>query len=191
MNGIVGGARGCTGLTERGFEQARALRDRFAAEGFEADVLLASSLPRAVQTAETVGESLGLEPVIEPDLVEWIPGDIDGSTWDEWRELYAFDLPNEPDRPISPNGESINVFSARVERTLDRLADTYVGQTVVACCHGGVVFGSLVLLLGADRTRVSAETDFASVTEWRRELGRWTLVRYNDTAHLDGTGLLD
>ncbi|HEX2064408.1 MAG TPA: histidine phosphatase family protein, partial [Acidimicrobiales bacterium] len=49
---VVGGQRGCTGLSERGRAQAEALRDRLARTGeLTADVLLASTLPRAVETA--------------------------------------------------------------------------------------------------------------------------------------------
>jgi probable phosphoglycerate mutase len=190
VRGVVGGARGCTGLTERGFEQARALRDRLAAEAFEADVLLASTLPRAHQTAETVAEALGLQVTTEPDLVEMVPGDADGGTWDEWRVAHGFDVGGEPDRPLSPNGESVNVFMGRIRRVLDRLATEHDGRTVVACCHGGIVFGSLTVLMGADPRAAAADADYTSITEWRREAGRWSLARFNDTAHLHSTDLL-
>lgn len=189
-NGVVGGVRGCSGLTERGFEQVRALRDRFQKESFRADVLLGSTLPRATQTAEVVGEALDLEPVLDPDLIEMVPGDIDGSTWNDWRERYGFDPVGEPDRPLSPNGESINSFNERLQRTFERLASQHDGQTVVACCHGGVVFGSLVTLGRMDAISTSARTDLTGITEWHRESGRWSLVRFNDHAHLIGTPLL-
>ena len=186
VNGIVGGERGCTGLTERGFAQARALRDRFAADGFTADVLLASTLPRARQTGEVLAEALGLEIVPEPDLVEFIPGDIDGGPWDDWTD--RFDVMAEPDRPLSPGGESRNAFWTRVGGLLDRLAATHPGKTVVAACHGGIVWSSRRLLLGLGNEGV--EVNFTSVTELSHEDGRWTLVRFNDVGHLEGTDLL-
>lgn len=185
VNGIVGGERGCTGLTERGFAQARALRDRLASEGFSADVLLASPLPRARQTGEVLAEALGLEVTSEPDLVEFVPGDIDGSPWDDWTD--RFDVMSEPDRPLSPGGESRNTFWARVGGLFDRLAASYQGKTVVAACHGGIVWCSRRLLVGMDETM---EVDFTSITELSYEGGEWTLVRLNDTAHLEGTDLL-
>jgi broad specificity phosphatase PhoE len=189
--GVIGGVRGCTGLTERGFAQARALRDRFATEGFTADRLYASTLPRAIQTAETVGEALGGLPVkTDEELCELLMGDADGLTWDEWRERWGFDVSSDFDRPLSPNAESLNTFGERVRRVIDRLADTHDGETVVACCHGGVIAGSLFVLTGADRTAAILETDHTSITEWVRNNGRWTLVRFNDVGHLANTGLL-
>src|SRR5262245_65730204 len=46
FHGVIGGPRGCTGLTERGRGQAEALRDHLAASGrVRADVLLSSVIP--------------------------------------------------------------------------------------------------------------------------------------------------
>jgi probable phosphoglycerate mutase len=190
VNGIVGGARGCTGLTERGFAQARALRDRLVEEGLTPDVVLSSTLPRASNTADTVAEALDLEVIRDDDLCEMVPGEIDGSTWDEWRAQHGFDPSAEPDRPLSPGGESITTFLARVRATLERLRGEHDGRAVLAFCHGGIVFGSLTALMGADPRQASAQSDFTSITEWRHENDRWHLVRFNDVAHLVGTDLL-
>src|SRR5437870_1666364 len=84
VDGIVGGERGCTGLTERGFAQAGALRDRFAREAFAPDAILTSTLPRAYQTAEAIADGLGLGVQRDTDLCELIPGEIDGAPWSEW-----------------------------------------------------------------------------------------------------------
>ncbi|MGH2760500.1 MAG: histidine phosphatase family protein [Actinomycetota bacterium] len=185
VNGIVGGERGCTGLTERGFAQARALRDRLDREGLRADALLASTLPRAWQTAGTLAPVLGADVVRDADLCEFVPGDIDGTRWDDWAE--RFDVGAEPDRPLSTGGESLNCFRSRVTELLNRLAETYDGRTVVAASHGGVVWASRSVLLS---TAEELPVDFTSITEWTHEHGRWTLVRINDTAHLEGTDLL-
>ncbi len=49
---VVGGHRGCTGLTDRGVRQAKALRDRLARTGelAGAAAVLTSVLPRAIET---------------------------------------------------------------------------------------------------------------------------------------------
>ena len=79
VNGVVGGTLGCTGLTERGFEQARALRDRFERSGeVKPDLVMSSTLPRAHQTACEVAPMFGLDVVRDVDLVEMIPGEMDG-----------------------------------------------------------------------------------------------------------------
>src|SRR5947209_4465752 len=135
VNGIVGGERGCTGLTERGFAQARALRDRFVREGLVPDVVFASTLPRALQTAETIAKGWGTPVERDPDLREFIPGEMDGTRWEDWER---FDVATEPDRPMSPGGESLSVFKARAGSLFERLADDHEGRTVVAVCHGGI-----------------------------------------------------
>lgn len=188
VNGIVGGSRGCTGLTERGFDQARALRDRLERERFSADVLLTSTLPRAVDTAETIGPALGLDPTHDAELVEFQPGEIDGTPWESFD---GFDVVAEPDRPLSPGGESLSQFRGRVRGLLERLAATHDGRTVVAVCHGGVIGSSLSLGFGAALDFLPVDIDFTSITEWRRDNGSWHLARFNDVAHLRGTGLLD
>jgi probable phosphoglycerate mutase len=183
VNGIVGGAKGCTGLTERGFAQARALRDRFEREGFVPDVVVASTLPRARQTAE----ALGFPVVLDEELIELIPGVIDGT---RWADFDGFEFALEPDRPVSEGGESLNVFKQRARRTMDRFAREYEGRTVLAVCHGGVIGGSLYYGLNAPDGSLSVDIDFTSITEWRRDERGWVLVRANDHAHLLGSDLL-
>jgi probable phosphoglycerate mutase len=184
VKGIVGGQRGCTGLTERGFAQARALRDRLVGERFAPDVVLASTLPRAIQTAGVVAEPLGLDVEQDADLCEFVPGEIDGSRWEDWD---SFDPGLEPDRPLSPGGESAKDFRARVDGLLERLASAHDGRTVVAVCHGGIVWQSCRLLIDDG---MSVQADFTSITEWTLRDGGWKLVRLNDVAHLEGTDLL-
>lgn len=185
VNGIVGGRRGCTGLTERGFEQARALCDRLSDEGLSPDVIVASTLPRAVQTAEVVAERLGIDVAQDPELCEFVPGEMDGTRWEDWER---FDPGLEPDRPLSPGGESANAFRSRVGGLLDRLATAHDGRTVVAVCHGGIVWQSYRLLVGDD---AEVQAEFTSITEWAHGEDGWKLVRLNDFGHLEGTGLLD
>lgn len=60
LRGVIGGPAGCTGLTERGVGQARALARRLTATGELADcaALLCSPWSRARQTAEILMEAL-------------------------------------------------------------------------------------------------------------------------------------
>src|SRR2546421_12731333 len=68
-------------LNERGREQAKALAEELAPEG--ADAIYASDLSRARDTAEIVGERLGLPGVLDPDLPEIGVGSRAGLTGDE------------------------------------------------------------------------------------------------------------
>jgi len=187
VNGIVGGEKGCTGLTERGFAQARALRDRFVREGFVPDVIVASTLPRARQTGETIAEGIGVSVECDPELVELIPGAIDGTPWTEFE---GFEMTDEPDRVVSEGGESLNMFKARVSGFLERTAREHDGRTVLAVCHGGVILSTLYQGLAAVDGSLFVDIDFTSITEWRRDAGRLVLVRCNDHAHLTESDLL-
>jgi len=60
VSGVCGGRIGCQGLTDRGRAQVEALRDRLLVTGELAgtDVLYASLLPRAIETAELLAPAL-------------------------------------------------------------------------------------------------------------------------------------
>jgi probable phosphoglycerate mutase len=192
FSGVIGGQTGCAGLTPLGRAQAEALRDHLARTGrVRADVLLASVLPRAIETASIVAPGLGLEiSGHECDLCEVHTGEADGLTWTEYATRYgSFDMEAEPDRVFAPAGESWNSFHERVQRMLDRLARDYEGRTVMAVCHAGVIMASMRLLLGippAGGTRLRPTN--TGLTEWEHEapLDRWTLHAFNDTGHLLG-----
>lgn len=191
FHGVIAGPRGCTGLTDRGRGQAAALRDYLAVSGrVRADVLLSSVIPRAIETAEIIAPGLGIETFgRECDLCEVHTGEADGLEWAEWGVRYgSFDMEAEPDRVFAPEGESWNSFHERVRRVLERLAQEYEGRTVVAVCHGGVIIGSVRVLLGVDQSRGSARVQPVNTGltewEWDPEPGRWTLHSFNELSHL-------
>jgi probable phosphoglycerate mutase len=198
VTGVCGGRRGCTGLTERGVTQVAALRDRLLATGelAGAGALVASELPRAVETAELLAPSLGTagggeapEVVRDCDVCELHPGEADGMAWDEFSARFGDpDWDAEPDRPIAPGGESWTGFVRRVDAALRRLAAEHSGELVVVASHAGVVEASLLTLLpvagGRDGARLQLRTGHASLTTWELDADRWRLLGYNDTAHL-------
>jgi broad specificity phosphatase PhoE len=190
FHGVIGGERGCTGLTPLGRAQAEALRDRFASAGTQADVLVASVLPRAIETASIIAPGLGLEiSGQECDLCEVHTGQADGLTWTEYASRYgSFDMEAEPDRVFAPSGESWNSFHERVGGTLERLARDHEGQTVVAVCHAGVIMASLRVLLGIPHPGTGArlQPTNTGLTAWDHDpsLDRWTLHSFNDSSHL-------
>ncbi len=96
-----------------GRTQAEALRDRFSqTAGWRADVLLASTLPRAIETASIIAPGLGLEiGGRECDLCEVHTGEADGLTWTAYTDRYgSFDMEAEPDRLFAPSGDSWKSF---------------------------------------------------------------------------------
>ncbi len=196
VEGVVAGARGCTGLSDLGRRQAEALRDRLADTGeLVADVLVSSTLPRAIETAEVIAPALGAGEILQVhELCELQPGECDAITWEEYDERYGVDMKANPYRPIAPGGESLAEFNVRVGKALALLADEHEGRSVVVACHGGVVVGSMVSFLGLPAQRplvVELPVTNTSITEWERRAGAgvpppWRLLRYNDAAHLGG-----
>jgi probable phosphoglycerate mutase len=189
FQGPIAGPKGCRGLTDLGREQAAALRDHLAASGrVHADVLLASTLPRAIETAEIIAPGLGLE-LKERDeaLCEVYTGQADGMDWRVYNERFGpFDMEGEPDRAFAPGGESWNAFNRRVHATLERLARQYAGRSVVAACHAGVIMASMRLLLGIGHVDISAQLrpTNTGLTEWEHDGDHWTLRTYNEAVHL-------
>jgi len=196
---VVGGHRGCTGLSPLGQGQAEALRRRLARTGelAGADVLLTSVLARAIETAEVIAPAVGTGDLVakqDCDLCEMHPGEADGLSWEECDRRYGhLDMEADPYRPVSPGGESQAALMLRVAVTLHRLAATHAGQFMVAVAHGGVVDGSLHAFMNLPLRRgFELRTINTSITEWILPVSgeggtrRWRLRRYNDASHLEG-----
>ena len=115
--------------------------------------LVCSPLLRARQTAEPLGEALGMVPEIDPDLREIDFGRWEGMTFDAIRESDPEGVARwarfEPDFAF-PGGESIDRFLARVRRAAKRLARLAEGDapSVLAVTHGGVIRAMICHLLG-------------------------------------------
>jgi probable phosphoglycerate mutase len=193
FDGVISGRTGCLGLTDLGRRQAEALRDHLASTGrLRADVLLASELPRAIETASIIAPGLGFETFGQMcDLCEVHTGEADGLAWTEYATRYGwFDMGAEPDRVFAPGGESWNSFHQRVRGMLGRVAREYEGQTVVAVCHAGVIIASVRILLGVDDPGGGAplRPSNTGLTEWEHDaaLDRWTLHSFNEATHLLG-----
>ena len=197
--GFLGGHTGCTGLSDRGRQQAMALRDRLLATGelAEASVLYSSLMPRAAETAEIIAPALnGLEVVAECGFCEGHPGEADGLTWEELDERYPADG-WDADSRRAPGWETWREMAARVQGALGGLVERHPGETIVVACHGGVVVHSMLHYLSLDAvatgTRAWISPDNTSLTEWRFAPNPYQkgtlpveLVRFNDFAHLPG-----
>ncbi len=118
-------------LTEEGEARARALRSRLAGHMFS--LVLTSPLRRAVRTAELAGLT---GAALEPDLLEWDYGDLEGLTteeirvtapgWTIWRGPW-------------PGGETLDEVAARADRVIGRVRSCPPGSTSVAVSHGHIL----------------------------------------------------
>lgn len=190
LHGVIAGPRGCRGLTDLGRRQAELLRERFEAAPIEADTLVTSELPRAIETAQIIAPGLGMDRIPQDcDLCEVHTGEADGMEWAEYRNRYgSLDMAAEPDRVFAPGGDSWNSFNERVHRTLRRLATDHPDQTVVAVCHAGVIAASLTVLfdIPPEASPARLRPTNTGLTAWGYDpaLDQWTLESYNDSSHL-------
>src|SRR5579884_635436 len=198
-NSAIQGFIGDGGLSPLGILQAKRLRDRLAAsKEIAADVLIASTLPRARQTAEIIAPALGLPVQLDDSLQELRPGEADGMPVEQFQARFGEpDYENDPYRIIAPGGESWAQFMLRVGATLDRFARTYEGKTIVLVCHGGVIDGSFLYFFKMSAwtppptrfyTRNTSITHWKQLTSATQEEKSWHLMKYNDAFHLYDIG---
>ena len=109
-------------LNPYGREQAKALAERVADDGIRA--VYASDLSRARETAEIVGERLGLTVVIDPDLRE--------KNWGSWEGLTGAERDG-----VEYVGETAQEHSERILRAVRRIAERHPGERVLVVTHGG------------------------------------------------------
>jgi len=183
-------ASGDFGLSGLGLKQVSALRDRLArAREIQADALFCSTLPRARQTADLLGPSLGLLPQPVPELCEWESGNevmgVD-SFLTRFNELNPTARRNYR---FSPGFETINEFTARVHGKLQDLVHAYQDKTIVLVVHGGVVEAAFHYFLGFCPGPFEGGYPAAghtSITHWKRSSSReaWIQEFANDTHHL-------
>lgn len=102
------------------------------------DLIVASNLERARDTAMIISEALGVGPVvIEPELKERHAGEWSGLTRDEIEVDWPGYL-ERGDRPPGwePQGELID----RAMEAIGRIVAEYDGAEVLVITHGGVIY---------------------------------------------------
>lgn len=128
-----------TPLNETGRRQAAELAERVSGEGIVA--LWSSDLSRARETAEIVGERIGLEVRLDPRLREGNRGRWEGRLFRDVAgdepELYAAWMRAGPHWRF-PGGESLEEQQQRVAACLEEIRSA--GELpALAVCHGGSI----------------------------------------------------
>lgn len=177
-------------LNPQGHEQARRLGDALADETI--DVLYASDLSRARQTAEHLGRAIGQPVRLEAGLRERQFGVYQGLTVAEIQERWPEDATRwrarEPD--FAPDGaESLQQFYQRCVGTALELAAQHPGQTVAMVAHGGVLDCLYRAATGVDlQAPRTWRVENASVNRLLFHGEGFTLIGWADVRHLEGAG---
>ena len=129
-------------LTETGRRQAADLAATLRARRVAA--VYTSTMDRAAQTGQVIGEALGV-PVRSVDgLQEFAVGDLAGVPYRDPRAQQVFEAWVDGDLGAGcPGGETGLDVVRRYESAISQIADLYRGETVLVVSHGGVM--SLVL----------------------------------------------
>lgn len=187
LNGRWQGQAADTALTDLGRAQARLAACRL--QRYPIDVIYSSDLSRAFETAQIVGAAVGLTPVAEPGLRESNVGAWTGLTWTEIEARF----PDETAAMIAGEdvrrggGESFGELQVRLAATVEALASRHPGQTLLLVSHGAALRSVVAHALGASlpqmhRIAIGGNT---SLSILQYEVGRFRLISYNDTAHLN------
>ena len=183
-------------LSDLGRRQAEAVGRRLRDELSDRPCRLWSSdLRRASQTAEAIGRALDVPVRTTPELREYHGGLAPEVTEAELRRYVPADSRVTEDLLAHRQAESWPAFYGRVAGCMDRLVGTDDDRLLIVVAHYGanicIVHWWLALGLtdGGD-TPLSFETGLASLTVLgARPNGKRSLIRLNDTAHLQAEGV--
>ena len=176
------------GLSALGCSQAKALGRRLQDREF--DLVIASDLPRAIETAELAG----LDPKPDPAWREIDIGVWEGMTRDEVHERYPHEIAAvRSGEPVKMGGgESWFDLGARIQSTFDELvADAADGSRILVVTHGGVIHAVIAGHMSFRDHRVPWPIDRVrntGITEVAVDGGSFRLISFNDRGHLDDDG---
>jgi probable phosphoglycerate mutase len=186
-------------LSDYGWEQARSLGRRLEGEGLE--LIVASPMTRAQETAQGIAEVLELPVETDEDLYEVRQSDAFYAASPDYGDTGTLSwMPTADPDYAEPGAESFNDVVGRVRRVQERLAETAAERRVVAVSHHNFLHFFLgVVLFGDDfsprllRGLFQAGHANTGITIFDRVASRefdgldmpgWVLTTWNDRAHL-------
>lgn len=127
---------------EQAYQAALLLKEQEAVQA-----IYCSDLLRASETAQIIGESLGIEPISDARLRELSFGVWEGLTFTEVYEKYPQEFDDwfrATPTYIVPGGESFHRLNERVIEAIAKIKQAG-HQTVLLVTHGGVIKAMLSL----------------------------------------------
>ena len=156
-------------LNDTGRTQARLAASSLNLEDW--DVILASPLSRAKDTADIVALELGMNVVIVPELIERSLGVAEGLDHASWRKLYE-------SHEVIEGLESLEDLRTRTVQLLDLIAKEYSGKRVLAVSHGAFIRKVLNIVTNGELPREGERLSNASLNRFMHADGTWTITDY-------------
>ncbi len=172
-------------LSDHGHAQARLVARRLGPVPI--DAIYVTTLQRTSQTIDPLATSIGITPIVEPDLREVHLGEWEGGLYRRMaaeRHPAFAEMNATQDWGAVPGAESSEQLRTRVRRAIERIHGAHGGQRVVVVSHGGAIGAILAEATGA-RSLAFASADNASISQLIIHGDRWIVRRFNDTNHLD------
>jgi broad specificity phosphatase PhoE len=131
-------------LTSKGQQQADALAVWLPNHLPKVDVIYASTMQRAKQTAVPLARAYGKEITFDDRLREIGNNRLDHTPWPnddlpEYSDYWGSERPFASITPRFLNGESLMHFRARIGMFVEEMIERHRNQIVIAVCHGGVI----------------------------------------------------
>ena len=183
-----------TPLSETGYDQARQLARRLQNEERPIRAIYTSDLSRARDTADILGQVLGVTPL---ETAAWREMDI--GTWsglttsevatrhaEEWARLrQGEDLPRG-------GGETFAQFQGRLLQSSQQFIRDHRGEQIIVVTHGGAVRAFLLHCRGLDMNQFGqiekiGNTGVSEVSLFPN--GETEIHSINSIVHLDGVAL--
>lgn len=177
--------RGDPELAPEGREQAELLAERLSRYPIEACYV--TPLRRTRETAAPLLERLGLEPFIEPDLIEVHMGEWEGGLYRQKmseRDPLAVKVFTEERWDLIPGAESNEALFARTAAAVRRIAERHPDGIVLVVAHAVSISAVLAQATGSSPFAFVG-ADNASISTLVVAGDRWVLRRFNDSAHLE------
>jgi probable phosphoglycerate mutase len=176
-----------TPLSARGERQAECVGEAVA-NGERPAAIYTSPLIRARHTAEAIGRATGVAVQVDATLREYGIGRFEGMRFRELHERYRFWSQMRLDPHYAPHGgESPRAVTDRLVGALRRIAAAHRGSRVAVVSHGGALSMALGEIVDGVYWKWNRVVDNCSLSELVLE-PEPTLLRYNDTAHLEAVG---
>jgi 2,3-bisphosphoglycerate-dependent phosphoglycerate mutase len=170
-----------------GHSQAAATAHGIVGEKFAA--IYSSDLIRTMQTANTLAGIAGVQVQAEPGLRERHFGRMQGMTYEEIQAQDVVEAARFRQRDPYYDfggGETLIAFADRIHATVERLATTHPGQTLLLVTHGGVLD---IIHRRISGRGLSAPRDFTvpnAALNWIEiDPKGWRLLSWADRKHLE------
>ncbi len=175
-------------LTDVGREQAKALAERWKREKVKFDFIISSPLSRARETAEIIGDQLGLLVEFDPLWLERDNGEFAGLTAHEVRSNFSHPDFTTPYDSVGMDGEGDWELFLRAGQALHDLLKREPARYLIVS-HGGLLNQLMHAIVGiipqAHNSGASfrfSNTAFAQVI-YSPNQHRWMIDKLNDHNH--------